>query len=64
MTPIKDQLREARIKAGFSLSQMGEAIGIDRASIAAYESGRKRNPGADMILKWVIATNARIIFEP
>lgn len=63
MTPIKDQLREARIKAGFSLSQMGEAIGIDRASIAAYESGRKDNPTTKILQKWVEATKGKIIIE-
>ena len=38
---VGDRVRKARETAGLTMEQLGEAIGVGRASIAAYEHGER-----------------------
>jgi len=38
------ELKAARKKLGFSQSQLAEALGVDRVSVARWETGTRRIP--------------------
>lgn len=43
MTSVGSKIRELRIKKGFTQEQLGELIGVKKAAIQKYESGRVKN---------------------
>jgi len=50
MRNIPQELKETRKQLDFTQKQLAEKIGINRASVANYESGRLRTP-LDVYLK-------------
>ena len=51
---FNDRLKEARKKKGFTQTQLGEAIGVGKTTIAGYESG-KREPDVNKIYRMMAA---------
>lgn len=43
MTSVGNKIRELRIKKGLTQEQLGELIGVKKAAIQKYESGRVKN---------------------
>lgn len=58
---IQNSLKQARVRAGLSLTDAAKQSGIQRSNIAAIENGR-RDPTASTIEK--IANAARVRFVP
>jgi len=53
---IGQKVREARITAGMTQAQLGEAIGTTQNAISLYESGQ-RHVGIETLLSLCTATN-------
>lgn len=49
-----ERIRKVRLFRGWTQDELGEAVGIDRASISRYESG-KRDPYATHLAKICVA---------
>lgn len=47
-------IKEARIKRGLTLRELGKIIDVGETQISAWEAGR-RNPSADTLRKYVQA---------
>lgn len=45
------RLKEKRLKAGLSLQELADAIGASKAHVWDLESGKSKNPSADLLLK-------------
>jgi transcriptional regulator with XRE-family HTH domain len=45
------RLKEQRMKAGLSLQELADAIGVSKAHIYDLESGRSSNPTAELLMK-------------
>lgn len=45
---LKDWIRNSRTKAGLTQTQLGEALGVKKANVSAWETG-KHEPGFDQI---------------
>lgn len=43
MPSVGDKIRELRIKKGLTQEQLGELIGVKKAAVQKYESGRVKN---------------------
>lgn len=50
-----DRLRKAREVAGLSQTELGEATGMSRRSVAGYEGG-EREPRRHHLIAWALAT--------
>ena len=57
---IPRSLKEARVRAGLSLSEAAERSGLQRSNIAAVENGR-RDPTASTIERMAEAARVRFI---
>jgi len=65
MAPIPQQLKQARLAAGLSADQLGEAIGTHANNVYGYERGTPPFDGISIKLlkKWAIATKTDIIIS-
>jgi len=63
MTPIKDQLRSARIAANLSQGQLAKILGVSRPNVSNWESGKYDNPSTKLIEQWVQATGGKVVIE-
>jgi transcriptional regulator with XRE-family HTH domain len=52
---LGDRLRKARDHAGSTQADLAKAMGISRAAIVSYETGRTR-PSRPVLLAWSMAT--------
>ncbi len=43
MTTVGEKIRELRIKQGMTQEQLGELLGVKKAAVQKYESGRVKN---------------------
>jgi DNA-binding XRE family transcriptional regulator len=57
---LLSELRRARVKAGLSLSDIGERTGIDRSYLSRLETGARENPSLDMLSKYAQAVGKRM----
>ena len=57
---IQSSLKQARVRAGLSLTDAAKQSGIQRSNIAAIENGR-RDPTASTIEKTASAARVRLI---
>ena len=55
---LKNRLREARIEAGMSQTQLAEAVGVSRNTISSIETGQF-NPTAKLALILCIALDKK-----
>ena len=55
---LKNRLREARIEAGMSQTQLAEAVGVSRYTISSIETGQF-NPTAKLALILCIALDKK-----
>ena len=55
---LKNRLKEYRIKAGFSQSQLAEMVGVSRNTISSIETGQF-NPTAKLALILCIALDVK-----
>ena len=53
---IKDRIKEARLKKGYTQEQLAQIIGIAKSTLAGYELG-SREPSLVMIIKIMKATD-------
>jgi transcriptional regulator with XRE-family HTH domain len=56
---LPDRLRKAREVSGLSQTQLGEATGLSRRSIAGYEGG-EREPRRHHLIAWALATGVSL----
>ncbi|QHO92220.1 XRE family transcriptional regulator [Actinomyces sp. 432] len=57
---IHDRLRKAREAACLEQAELAEQIGVSRASISAYESGRVAKPRRIVVNAWSLATGVPV----
>ena len=62
LTAAAALIREARLRAGLSQSELGTRAGVTQSVISIYEAGR-RDPGFDMMTKLITAAGASITIE-
>lgn len=49
--PINEQLRVKRLKAGLTIEQAAQAIGVERRRVMNYELGRVKHMKKDILTK-------------
>ena len=54
---LNENIRNRRLKLGYTLEQVGDAVGVTRATIQRYESGNIANIDTKMIIKLANALN-------
>ncbi len=52
---LSEKLRDARMKAGLTQSQLASFLGMTSTYVYMIESGRRRNPSLDVLRKWAKA---------
>ena len=57
---IYDRLRKAREVSGFDQASLAETIGVTRASVSAYETGRVARPRKIVLNAWAMATGVPV----
>jgi transcriptional regulator with XRE-family HTH domain len=60
---ISDLLRDARVAAGLTQSQLARASGTSQATLSAYEHGHK-SPSASTLARILAAAGARLTTVP
>lgn len=54
---LNENIKKQRLKLGYTLQQVGDAVGVTRATIQRYESGEIANIDTKMIMKLAEALN-------
>lgn len=57
---IYDRLRKAREVSGLDQAALADAIGVTRASVSAYETGRVAKPRKIVLNAWALATGVPV----
>lgn len=57
---LSDKLREARLKAGLTQSQLASFLDTTSTYVYMIESGRRLNPSLDVLRKWAKACGATL----
>jgi transcriptional regulator with XRE-family HTH domain len=48
---LAQRLKELRLKKGDSLQDVADAVGVSKAHVWELETGKSRNPSADLLIK-------------
>lgn len=55
----KSRIRLARRHAGFSQTQLAQAVGVQRSAVSHWESGESRNPGVANLRQVALVTGVQ-----
>jgi DNA-binding phage protein len=57
------ELKQVRVQAGLSLTNVSRRSGIDKAALSRLENGQNANPTLDTLLRYAAAVGKRLLFQ-